>query len=81
MSTNIVKRDRQQSDLDVDYMVVNDVNTHNPECNSQEVNKARLARFSHPDKITIIDGITSDVISEINLQNTDNVTLHNIRSH
>lgn len=79
LSTSITNINRQQFDPDVDYMVTNNVNTHNLECNSQQVNKTRSATFFHPDKITITDRTTSHVISKINLQNTDNVTLHNIK--
>ena len=45
---------------------------------SRETNKVRSATFFHPEKITITDGNTSHVISEISLHTTDNLTLHNI---
>ena len=47
--------------------------------NNQDINNVRSATFSHPEKITITDGHTGHVISEISLHTTDTVTLHNIR--
>ena len=46
--------------------------------NSQDTNNVRSTTFSHPEKITITDGNTGHVISEISLYNKDTVTLHNI---
>ena len=80
MSTNIINMNHQQSDPNVDYMVINNINTHNLECGSQEATKVCTATFSYPDKITTMDEITGHIISEINLQNTDKVTLHNIEN-
>ena len=42
------------------------------------IDNARSATFSHPEKITIRDGHTGNVISEISLHDKDTVTLHNI---
>ena len=78
LTNNIINRNRQKSDYDVDYMVINNTSTHNLEYNSQEANEACSATFSNPDKITITDGITGYVISEISLHNIDNAILHNI---
>ena len=38
----------------------------------------RSTTFAHPEKITITDGNTGNVISEISLNSTEKVTLHNI---
>ena len=48
--------------------------------NSRETNKVRSTTFSHSDKITITDGNTGHVISEISLHTTDNVPIYNIGS-
>ena len=42
------------------------------------VNNVRSATFSHPAKITIMDGNTGNIISEVSLHSTNTVTLHNI---
>ena len=41
-------------------------------------NNVRSATFSHPEKITITDGNTGNIISKISHHTTDTVTLHNI---
>ena len=46
---------------------------------NQDTNNVQSATFSHPEKITITDGNTGNVISEISLYTMDMVTLHNIR--
>ena len=42
------------------------------------INNVRSATFSHPEKITITDGNTGNIFSEISLHSTDMVTLHKI---
>ena len=81
MWTNNIIMNNPQSNSDEEYLVFNNDNTHKLEYGFQEDNKAWSATFFYPDKIMLSDGITDNIINKINLQNTDKVTLHNIRHH
>ena len=73
-STNIDNMNNTKNDEEWD------TSTYSPQ-ETNEVrfgNNVRSATFSHPEKITIIDGNTGHIISEISLHTTDTVTLHNI---
>ena len=63
-STNIDETNRPNSDKEL-------TSDHYPD-------DVRSATFAHPEKITITDGNTGDIISKISLNSTDRVTLHNI---
>ena len=78
MSTSNINMNNQQPNSDEESMVINDDNTHNLECGFPKNIEARSATFCHPDKITIMNGVTGTLINKIILQNTDKVTLHNI---